>query len=534
MPKDHLNTVFKGALILSISSLVAKILSAVYRIPLQNMVGNTGFYVYQQIYPLYGIGMTFALNGFPNFISKLVAEQPDETSKSLIARRVFHILSGLSLVVFFGLQLGATWIAAHMGDVNLAPIISAVAWMFVFMPWLATGRGYYQGKFLMGPTAVSQLIEQVVRVAIIIMAAYFSVRLGWDNYRMGTWAMSSAPLAAICSSLIFTVFGLRYLLAPAPAPTHPLPSYRKLTKRFVIEGGTLCLVAAVVILLQLVDSFTVMRGLVHQGQLPEVAKALKGVYDRGQPLVQLGLVVATAFSATLLPALTDALAKRQPIEFKRQRQAMVHVSLALSMAATVGLVALMPQINRLLFGSLEGTTALRIYIISILFAALITTYTSVLQSLNEYTAMIIGIIAGLATKVLANYIFVVHYGINGASAVTVLSLAVMFAVMWLGSPEDLQQVLLESGYLIKLLALSAVMGIVVILSCHQITALVGPILANTRGMAGIITVIGVLIGVLVFVAGAVYARLFTIREWLVLPYGKRLIKAVAKGKEHHS
>lgn len=235
-----------------------------------------------------------------------------------------------------------------------------------------------------------------------------------------------------------------------------------------------------------------------------------------------------------MPALTDALAKRQPIEFKRQTQAMVHVSLALSMAATVGLVALMPQINRLLFGSLEGTTALRIYIISILFAALITTYTSVLQSLNEYTAMIIGIIAGLATKVLANYIFVVHYGINGASAVTVLSLAVMFAVMWLGSPEDLQQVLLESGYLIKLLALSAVMGVVVILSCHQLTALVGPVLANTRGMAGIITVIGVLIGVLVFVAGAVYARLFTIREWLVLPYGKRLIKAVAKGKEHHS
>lgn len=534
MPKDHLNTMFKGALILSISSLVAKILSAVYRIPLQNMVGNTGFYVYQQIYPLYGIGMTFALNGFPNFISKLVAEQPDETSKSLIARRAFHILTGLSLIVFFGLQLEATWIAVHMGDASLAPIISAVAWMFIFMPWLATGRGYYQGKFLMGPTAVSQLIEQVVRVGIIIMAAYFSVRLGWDNYHMGTWAMSSAPIAAICSSLIFTTFGLKYLLAPAPAATRPLPSYRKLTKRFIVEGGTLCLVAAVVILLQLVDSFTVMRGLVRQGQLPDVAKALKGVYDRGQPLVQLGLVVATAFSATLLPALTDALAKRQPIEFKRQTQAMVHVSLALSMAATVGLIALMPQINRLLFGSLEGTTALRIYIISILFAALITTYTSVLQSLNQYTAMIIGIIAGLATKVLANYVFVVHYGINGASAVTVLSLAVMFAVMWLGSPEDLQQVLLESGYLIKLLAISAVMGIVVILTSHQMTALVNPVLANTRGMAGIVTVVGVVLGVIVFLVGAIYARLFTIREWLVLPYGKRLIKAVAKGKEHHS
>jgi PST family polysaccharide transporter len=116
----------------------------------------------------------------------------------------------------------------------------------------------------------------------------------------------------------------------------------------------------------------------------------------------------------------------------------------------------------------------------------------------------------------------------------VLSLAVMFAVMWLGSPEDLQQVLLESGYLIKLLAISAVMGIVVILTSHQMTALVNPVLANTRGMAGIVTVVGVVLGVSVFLVGAIYARLFTIREWLVLPYGKRLIKAVAKGKEHHS
>ncbi|CAM3064397.1 polysaccharide biosynthesis protein [Lactiplantibacillus plajomi] len=534
MPKDHLNTVFRGALILSISSLVAKILSAVYRIPLQNMVGNTGFYVYQQIYPIYGIGMTFALNGFPNFISKLVAEQPDATSKSLVTRRAFHILSGLSLLIFLGLQLGAGWIATRMGDVRLAPIISSVAWMFIFMPWLATGRGFYQGQFLMGPTAVSQLIEQVVRVAIIILAAYFSIHRVWDDYHMGTWAMSSAAFAAICSSLVFTNFGLKHLLAPAPVATRPLPSYRKLIKRFIVEGGTLCLVAAVVILLQLIDSFTVMKGLLAQGQLPEIAKSLKGVYDRGQPLVQLGLVVATSFSATLLPALTNALAKRQFIEFKRQTQAMVRVSLALSMAATVGLVVLMPSINRLLFGSLEGTTALRVYALSIVFAALITTYTSVLQSLNQYGAMIIGIIAGLVTKLALNYTLVIHYGINGASLVTAMSLAVMFGIMWLGSPEDLQRVLLESGFITKLLAISAAMGLVVLLSSHEIRALVGPAMADNRGIAGIVALVGVAVGVVVFVGGAVAGRLFAIREWLVLPYGRRLIKAVAKRKEHRS
>lgn len=65
----------RGAFILSVAAIIAKVLSAVYRIPLQNLVGNTGFYVYQQIYPIYGIGMTFALNGYPNFISKIIAEE---------------------------------------------------------------------------------------------------------------------------------------------------------------------------------------------------------------------------------------------------------------------------------------------------------------------------------------------------------------------------------------------------------------------------------------------------------------------------
>ena len=155
-----------------------------------------------------------------------------------------------------------------------------------------------------------------------------------------------------------------------------------------------------------------------------------------------------------------------------------------------------------------------------------------LQSLDQYTAMIVGIIAGLATKVGLNYLMVVHFGINGASLATVASLAVMFAIMWIGSPEDLQQVLLESGYLVKLVLVSGIMGMAVLLTSHEIQSLVGPILANDRWMTGMITLVGVIVGVVVFVAGAIAVRLFTIREWLVLPYGKRVMKSVLKGKEH--
>ncbi|OTE88426.1 polysaccharide biosynthesis protein, partial [Escherichia coli] len=77
MPKSQFKRTMEGAFILTIASFIAKILSAVYRVPFQNLVGDEGFYVYQQVYPIYGLAMTLALSGLPQFISRIVAEEPD-------------------------------------------------------------------------------------------------------------------------------------------------------------------------------------------------------------------------------------------------------------------------------------------------------------------------------------------------------------------------------------------------------------------------------------------------------------------------
>ena len=97
MKKINSKGMMQGAIALSIAAFIAKILSAVYRVPFQNMVGNTGFYVYQQVYPIYGIGMTFALTGFPVFVSNVVAEYLESTYdvvKRTDNRRylLFHLL----------------------------------------------------------------------------------------------------------------------------------------------------------------------------------------------------------------------------------------------------------------------------------------------------------------------------------------------------------------------------------------------------------------------------------------------------------
>ncbi len=416
MQRKTMKTVMQGALLLSVASLIAKILSAVYRVPFQNMVGNTGFYVYQQIYPIYGIGMTFALSGLPMFISKLVAENETAEAKLTLVSRIFMILAGFSLILFLGLQAFSLPIASAMGDPGLAPIIRSVSWMFLFSPFLAISRGYFQGEYDMRPTALSQLVEQAVRVAVILFVAYWAMRHQWNVYRMGAWAMSSAPIAAIFATLVM-LFYVRhhqvkvFRLAYQPAAQ----SYGHLAKRLLIEGGTISLFASMMVLLQLVDSFTVMRGLMIQGLPPLLAKSIKGVYDRGQPLVQLGLVVATSFSSSLLPSLTESLNHGSRQQFVRQANTVIRMSVTIATAAAIGLIALMPEVNVLLFGNRQGNGMLSVYVLSIIFATLIMIANSILQSLNQFVVTIAGLVIGLLVKISFNQWAVVRFGAIGAS-----------------------------------------------------------------------------------------------------------------------
>lgn len=522
MKRRSMATVMQGAALLSVASLIAKILSAVYRVPFQNMVGNTGFYVYQQVYPIYGIGMTIALSGLPMFISKLTAETPESAEQRGTLRQVMVLLGVFSVAIFLGLQLFSLPIASAMGDPGLMPIIQSVSWMFLFAPFLSVSRGLFQGHFNMIPTALSQLVEQVVRVAVILTVAYVAMRHHWNVYRMGSWAMSSANFAAIFACAVMGCFWWRARKAtPSEAPVATM-SYGQVARRVLIEGGTISLLASMMVLLQLVDSFSVMKGLVASGLPVGLAKAFKGVFDRGQPLVQLGLVVATAFASSLLPSLTGALRNRRQLQFERLAKTVLRISIVISTAAAVGMIALMPQMNYVLFGDTLGSGALDVYVLSVVFATLITILNSILQSLDRYSVTVIALLGGLLTKIVINRFLVIHLGIAGASWATVIALIVMTVILAQELPA-LRPALVDRGFWTKLVVTSGLMLIGVRFAVVIASQLVGP----GRLASLIVIVIGVLVGVGLSIWLALKTKLLTTREWLMVPYAPAVLRWVS-------
>ncbi|WP_086351036.1 putative polysaccharide biosynthesis protein [Candidatus Enterococcus clewellii] len=524
MAQKELRTMLQGALILTAASFIAKLLSAVYRVPFQNLVGDEGFYVYQQVYPIYGIAMTLALTGLPQFISKIVAEQESVSGKKQVLQRLFPFIALLGVSGFAFFFIGSDWLAWLMGDSDLSPLIKVVAFTFLLVPILSCYRGNFQGHLLMTPSAVSQVLEQLIRVGVILTAAWCYQTFQWNVYKTGTAAMGGAVLGGIAATGILWYYDRK--IQPGSSAYFLRwqidKEGRTLFYRLFVEGGLVSLYSAFLIIFQLVDSFFVKNALVFSGLPDHAAKVDKGVYDRGQPLVQLGLVVALALSSSFLPALTKYFVSKQENQFIMASRMFLRLTTTVATAASVGLVLVLPYINFALFKDYKGNGVLGIYVFAIALMAVIQAYQSILQSRNQFNTAFLAAGLGLLGKILLTNPMTQYLGTAGASLSTILSLSVTLFCLIITTGSEINQFWFERGFLKKLLSSLGIMIATLLIYQGILSIIVGVV--DHRGQALLFAIVGVAIGVAAFLAAIVQLQLFTVREWLMVPFGKKILR----------
>lgn len=513
----------KGATILTFAALLGKILSAIYRVPFQNMVGNRGFYIYQQIYPIYGLAMTIGLTGFPVYISKIIAKEIDEKKRNEQIIAILYILLIIGICIFLFLFLYSDTIANFMGDNKLNSLIKSVSWLYLVVPFLSVARGYNQGRQEMIPTALSQLIEQIVRIGSIIIVALVGTVKGWSLYQIGSYAFLGSIVGAFCALVFFSNF-FKEIITAKYCPSFSVT--QKLFKGVVSEGLVICLFAAILVLLQLVDSFTLKNALQAKGYGMKSAENLKGIYDRSQTLLQLGLVLAMSFSTSLLPTLIKNKLERNGKKFQQDIQLVYRICMSISIAATFGLIVLMPDINKALFGSSQGDLALSISMLTIIFAGIILLDNAILQSTSNYKKNILVLIVIMITKILTNFQFTVYFGIAGAACSSVLSMAIGAFF----SKIALKKMAINRGvsnkFLKKAVSCSLIMTFVVLLVRLSTRFLTFSRLANFGQC-----LLCILVGIISYLYFARYCNLFSDKEWKSIPGGKYIISFFKNRKD---
>ncbi|SEO92047.1 polysaccharide transporter, PST family [Amphibacillus marinus] len=508
---------YRGAFLLTYAGLLSKLLSAMYRVPLQNITGDVGFYVYQQVYPFIGIATMLALYGFPAAISSLVVQHSGQLDKRLTRRVFWHLLlfSGLLFCLIF---IFAPTIAREMGDVNLTMAIRACSCLFLPIPFVATLRGVFQGQSNMTPTAVSQIIEQIVRVSLIIALALVIVRLDGLVYHVGIGAVLASFVGAVAAAIFLYIYSFKKQ-PPRERVSNMSCSALYIWKTIIGFGLVMAVNHMLLLLLQLVDALTFVPHLLETGIPLSEAQVLKGVLDRGQPLAQLGIVLASSLTLALIPSVTKARLLSNQEQFRAYITSTWRFTLYLSAGATAGLIVLLPEINLVLFKEDVGTVSLQIFTFTILFASLSISTAAILQGLEYVYRTAIFVLIGVLAKFIFNIILVPYLSIVGAATATVLATIIVLVLNMTQLKRAVpNQKIMQVPWLRFGSALLIMVGAVTLINR------VGQSLFISGSRLGQLfyIIIVVLFGIIIYFFSLVMLSVFTKQERDVLPFKRFL------------
>ena len=512
----NMKTFMKGASILTISALIVKILGAVYRVPFQNLVGDKGFYIYQQVYPFVGVFVIWTTYGAAVAISKLLAGTEHLGERRAILKLSFAYLSVLSVLAFFVLFISATQIASLMGDPKLAPLLRTGAFVLLVMPFLAVCKGTFQSRGEMVPIAVSGVGEQGIRVAVILIGTWIAVQSSASLYTTGTIAVWGAVVGQTAGVIILALWGRQ-----AEKVSTVWIDKKRVLKELTLISLSVSASSLILLFYQLADAFTILNILTSSGVEEESAMKLKGVYDRGQPLVQLGSLIATTLAMAIVPLIAHHLVKtggRGEWPFVRLTY---RVAIVFGWAAAVGLAVLVPYVNILLFETSEGSTALSIFSLQIFWLSLVLPLCAVLQGAGSGKVPALYLMVGLVVKIVANVMLVPQLGITGAAiagnigfGVTAVGLLLYFKRIW---PQRLAPGRFYGWIALATMAMLAIVEIWIWISRLLLED-------ESRLSAALSALPAVVLGAVVFLFIIMKARILAEKDWYLLPFGRRFAR----------
>jgi polysaccharide transporter, PST family len=523
--------IWQGAFVLTIAALVTKILSAFYRIPYQNIAGDIGFYIYQQVYPLYGIIIALATYGYPVVISKMIAErdaEQDDEGIAYILKISLYFLLIMGMIGFSALYIGAAKIAQFMGDKELALLIQIVSFSFLFFPFISILRGYFQGKNNMVPTAASQIAEQFVRVVTILLSAYVLLKGGRTIYEAGAGATFGSLTGGFAALLILTAYWLKQGMKRKEKIIKKTNiAVKQIVFTLLVQGFTICVTNTMLILIQFIDSLSLFSLLVSTGIEAQTAKVLKGIYDRGQPLIQLGTVIATSFSLTLIPLISGA-KQRGDEQFIQEKACLsFRIGTVVGLGAAVGLACIIKPTNIMLFKDDSGSLELTLLSISILFTSLALTMAAILQGIGCQWIPVFAVLIGILMKWLLNIWLVPIYQTVGAALATLISYMTIFVFLCYILRKKMEVYLIAKRDVFRIVTSSLMMILILQLYLWGSSKL-GMDWKEKRLFASMQALVGVIIGGYFYIIAVLRGNVFSQQELSLLPLGERLIKFLSK------
>ena len=398
-----------GAIIISAGGFISKILGAIYRIPLTNVLGGEGMGIYQMVYPLYCILLTVSASGIPTGIARLISSGKG-TGAEKLAFRIYGAVGVIGTLLMFMLSEP---LAALQGEPAVALCCKMLSPAVFFVSILSIVRGYFQGRGNMLPTAITEVAEQVIKVAFGIGLSY----LFRNNLPL---AVASTLFAVTVSEVISTAAA--YLYYRKNRTRSPLFKERGVDASAILKYTIpLTLTAIALPLSQLAESVVAVRLL--RGMTAE-ATALYGIYSGcAVTIINLPVSVTYGLAASSVPQISPLAESGNLSAAKSKAYKALLITFLVSLPAAVALYIFAPLAAKIIFGSLSdgerGTliNLVRIMAVCSVTQSIVQTSSACLTSLGKPVLSTVTqwVTSFLRVGLLAALIAFTPLGINGAA-----------------------------------------------------------------------------------------------------------------------
>lgn len=524
--------------ILAIAGVITKIIGAVYRVPLVNILGDKGMGYYGVAFQIYAIALTLTSYSLPLAVSKLVSArlatgEYKNAYKVFRGAMAFAITAGgmVALIIFFGAGFIASEMMAMKYSVYalrvLAPCILIVALLGVF-------RGFFQGNGSMVPTAISQVLEQIINAVISVVGAYFLLKAGKAAAETnGIKSYGSAYAAAggtlgtvagAASALIFLAFlfvAYKKVIKKQMRRDHSRKkeSYKHIYKVLLLTIAPVILSATVYNLCGVIDNAMFGKIMAAQGHKESAYAALLGIISgKYETIINVPLAFAHALAASLIPSLVMTAKTGSRKQVHNKIDLFSRFTMMIAIPSAVGLIVLAKPIMDLIFFTENNDVAavtLQLGAISVIFYCLSTITNAVLQGLDDMMTPVKNAAISLVIHVAALFVMMVvfEWGIYAV----VLSKIVFSVSACILNAHALRE---RVGYVQeqkRTFVIPAIASIVM-----GIAALVVHLLFELFAGEKIATVFAMLAAVAVYGAGVVLLGGVTEAEMMQMPKGGKL------------
>ena len=410
------NSFINGALIATIGIVITKFLGIVYVIPFYAIIGEENIALYGYAYTIYNLFLALSTVGIPPAMSKLISEYNTlgyNHTKERAYKLGKYILISLGILLFLIMFFGAPFIANQiMGDNTggnskeaIAFVIRIISTAILVVPYLSVTKGYLQGHKIITPSSISQILEQIIRITVIILGSFLFVKV----FNLG---ITNGVGIAVFGATVGAFVALIYLLIKIKANTKFLERNeaqkeieKKITNKQIIKKLLLYSIPFISFGLALsiydyIDMTTIIKALTNIGFKTKDAESILGVINTtGNKLNSVVLAISTGLMTSLVPNITSSFVKKDFKDVKHKVNQSFLMLLYVTMPMTFGLSILAKPVFYVFYGpSIWGPKVFCFTIFVALFRCMFTTSISIAQSLNKFKNVFISIIIGIVVK----------------------------------------------------------------------------------------------------------------------------------------